>query len=204
MPAQHAVHFQQGTPQRAAEDVGQAHAQQEVTCGAGTLFTVEPVGQVQHHAGEQARFGDPEQQAHDVERGFALDEGHARREQAPGDHDAGDPEACAHPMHDQVAGYFGQGVGEEEQAGAQAVGRCRQAEVDAHAGLGQGNVGPVKEAHHVDNDEQWHQFAQQQAVQALFGGGGRGGRRCSTGEDCHCFFPVKSAGGVPRKGGTPR
>ncbi len=124
MPAQYAVHFQQCTAQRAAEDVGQAHAQQEVTRGAGALFAVEPVGEVQHHPGEQARFGHPQQQAHDVERCFSLDEGHARREQAPGDHDAGNPETRAHPVHDQVAGHFGQRIGQEEQAGPQAIGRC--------------------------------------------------------------------------------
>ncbi|MCY1420357.1 hypothetical protein D9M71_359730 [compost metagenome] len=159
MPAQYTVQLQQGTAQRAAKDVGQAHTQQEVPRGTGALFAVEPVGQVQHYPGEQASFGDPQQQAHDVERGFTLNEGHACREQTPGNHDTGDPEARAHPVHDQVAGHFGQGIGKEEQARAQAIGGCRKAQVDAHAGFRQGDVGAVKKAHHVDNDEQWHQFA---------------------------------------------
>ncbi|MNC74070.1 hypothetical protein D3C75_1253640 [compost metagenome] len=88
-----------------------------------------------------------------------MNEGHARREQTPGNHDTGDPEARAYPVHDQVAGHFGQGIGEEEQARAQAIGGCRKAQVDAHAGFRQGDVGAVKKTHHVDDDEQWHQFA---------------------------------------------
>uniref|UniRef100_A0A1I8ABK6 Uncharacterized protein n=1 Tax=Steinernema glaseri TaxID=37863 RepID=A0A1I8ABK6_9BILA len=81
MPAQQTVHLQQRTAQRPAEDVGQAHAQQKVTGGTCPLFAVEPVGQVQHHPREQPGLGHAQQQAHDVERGLALHERHARRQQ---------------------------------------------------------------------------------------------------------------------------
>lgn len=167
MPAEHTVHAHQGGAHRAADDVGKAHAEQEIAGGARPLFTVEPVGQVQHHARKQTGLGNAQQQAQHVERRLALHKGHGRRDQAPGHHDPRDPEPRADLVHDQVAGDFRQRIRQEKQPRAQPVRRGGNAQVDVQVMLGQGDVGAVQEAKDVGDDQQGHQLDEHQFVQRL-------------------------------------
>ena len=156
MPAHDAVHFQQEPANRAADDVGQAHADQKVTAGPRSLFLAEPIGEVQHHARKQPRFRSAQQGAGDVKSRLVGDKSHARRQDAPGDHDPGDPQPCAHAVHDQVAGHFHQGISEEEQPGAKTVGRRGDPQIDGHVGFGQRNIGPVQKADDVSKNQHRH------------------------------------------------
>ena len=200
VPAQQAVHLQQRAADRAAEDVGDAHAEQEVAGGACPVLAAEPVVQIEHHAREQAGLGRAEQHAHHVERGLARDEGHAGRQQAPGDHDARDPPARAHAVHHQVARHLEQRVAQEEQARAQAVGRGRDADVDRHVALGERDVRAIDEADHVGQHQQRHQLAEDQRIErGLLVGGGRVGRGPEAGAGdggvCHRCLSLKSCSG---------
>ena len=50
----------------ATDDVGKTHAEQEIPGSPRPLLAVEPVGEVQHHPGKQAGFGNAQQQAQDI------------------------------------------------------------------------------------------------------------------------------------------
>ncbi|MCY1227250.1 hypothetical protein D9M72_395140 [compost metagenome] len=165
LEAPEAIHAQQGPAQRAADDVGDADTQQEVAHRPRAILAAEPVREIEHHTGKQPRLGRAEQHAHDVEGGLALDKGHRRGQQAPRHHDACDPEARSDPMHDQVARDFQQGIAEEEQTRAQAVGRGRDVQVDSDVGLGEGNVGAIEKADHIGQHQQGHELAEQQCGQ---------------------------------------
>ncbi|MNT42153.1 hypothetical protein D3C72_1785530 [compost metagenome] len=68
-------------------------------------------------------------------------------------------------MHDQVARDFQQGIAEEEQTRAQAVGRGGDVQVDSDVGLGECNVGAIEKADHIRQHQQGHELAEQQPGQ---------------------------------------
>ncbi len=71
----------------------------------------DPVGQIQHHAREEACLGDAQQHARGHERPHVGDEHRRHRDQAPADHDPRDPAPRADPLENQVAGNLEQAVG---------------------------------------------------------------------------------------------
>ncbi len=77
----------------APDNIGDTDTEQEHTDGSSAIFTAKPVGKIQDDTGVQPRLCRPKQQAHDIERGGAGDEGHTCGNHTPGEHDAGDPES---------------------------------------------------------------------------------------------------------------
>ena len=98
--------------------------------------------------------------------GFVLDERHACGDQAPGQHDAGQPEASADFLQKDVGGHLEQCVADEEQTGAQAVGGSADAQVVFHVGTDEADVHAVN----VIDDE--HDHEQRQDVTFDFRDGG--------------------------------
>ncbi len=71
-------------------------------------------------------------------------EGHEEGDDAPADHDPCQPHLCAELLHHHVAGEFEDGVGDEEQTGAEAVGGGADAHVGFEVLMGIADVGPVQ------------------------------------------------------------
>jgi len=61
-----------------------------------------------------------------------FDESRTDRDDAPGDHDARDPDLCTNLLHRKVAGDFKQEVADEKQAARQAKHRFRQPQIFVH------------------------------------------------------------------------
>ncbi|MNP07145.1 hypothetical protein D3C76_991590 [compost metagenome] len=106
--------------------------------------------------------------------GFVLDEGHAGGHQAPGEHDAGQPDARADSLQEDVGRDFEQRIADEEQAGTKAIGRGTDAQVVLHMGTHEADV------HTVDVIDDKHDDEQRQDV-ALDLGNGRQQHRIRSG-----------------------
>ncbi len=111
------------------------------------------MAEVNDDAGEEAGFGATEQEACAVEFVGCTDEADEDGAEAPGDEDAGDPFAGAVALDDEGAGDFEEEVTDEEDACAEAEGGFREAEVCAHGGFGEGDVGAVEEGDDVEEED---------------------------------------------------
>ncbi|MNO85316.1 hypothetical protein D3C76_766870 [compost metagenome] len=98
--------------------------------------------------------------------GFVLDERHACGDQAPGQHDPGQPDACADFLQKDVGGHLEQCITDEEQTGTQAIGGRANAQVVFHVGADETDVHAIN----VIDDE--HDDEQRQDVSFDFGDGG--------------------------------
>jgi hypothetical protein len=78
-------------------------------------------------------------------------------DEAPREHDAGDPLARAEPVQRQIARHFEEEVGDKEDAGRAAECGCRQTQVLAHAGAGETDIDPVQVGDKVAKHQEWHQ-----------------------------------------------
>ncbi|MNQ80985.1 hypothetical protein D3C85_959840 [compost metagenome] len=130
--------------QRAADDAGQRQADHEQGDDPPAPVSGEPHGQVVEDTGQETGFGGAEEEAQDIELRRGGDEHGAGREQAPGDHDAGDPQLGADLLQHQVARHFEEDVADEEQAGSKAVGRLAELQVFEHLQLGEADVDAVE------------------------------------------------------------
>ncbi len=135
--------------QRPADHAGHRHPAHEQRHHARAPMRRIPIGQVQDDAGEEARLGRAQQEAQQVEAGDAGAEHQRRRDQAPGHHDAGDPDARAHARHQQVGRHLEQEIADEEDPGAGAVHGVAEAQVGQHLQLGEADVDTVQVGHHV-------------------------------------------------------
>ena len=132
------------TRERRADRVGDRDGGHEEAHGAGALAGREPVGEVEDHAGEEAGLRHAQQEAHGVEAHGAGHEQRAGRDDPPRDHDARDPLARAELVQREVAGDLEEEVGDEEDAGAEAVDGAGEAEVGLEPVLGEGHVHPIQ------------------------------------------------------------
>ena len=124
-----AVERQQRFRERSTDEHGDRRGRHEQRTGSSAFRRRNPVGQVQHHPGEEPCFGDAEQHPHRIEAPLPDDEHHRHRDEAPADHDSRDPDARADPLQDQVARDFEQAIAEEEQAAAESIRGIAQPEV---------------------------------------------------------------------------
>ena len=122
--------------------------------------------QVVDDAWEEARFGGAQQEAQRIEGRRVAHEHHARRDQAPGDHDPRDPSPGADSRKDDVAGNLEGRVADEEDARPEAVHRRRKAERLVHLERGKADVNAIEIGEDVAKEEKRHQAA------ANFRGGG--------------------------------
>ncbi len=116
---------------------------------ARPLACREPIGEIEDDAGEEARFGHAEQEAHHVEAGLPADQGHGGGDHPPAHHDARDPDARAESLQREIARDLEQQIADEEDAGAGAEHRRREAEILIHGESGETDIHPVEEIHRV-------------------------------------------------------
>src|SRR6185436_3356445 len=78
-----------------------------------------------------------------------------RRQHAPAEHDARDPDACAETLEEHVARNLERGVADEEDAGAEPEPRGRQAEVRVHGERREADVHAIEEGEEIEHAQQW-------------------------------------------------
>ena len=167
LEAHDAVHLQQQAGDRGAEGVGDGLGEDEDAEHGDALRGGEPERQVEEDGREEPGLGGTQQEPDDVVGGFTVHQAHGGGEDAPGDEDAGQPLAGAEPVHAGVAGNLEEGVAEEEDAGAEAVGGGVQADVLAHGEFGEADVVAVKVGNEVEQDDQGHDAAADLAERAV-------------------------------------
>ncbi len=138
----------------AGDQRGKGRTAEEDGDRLATFDPWRPAGEVVDHARKETGFCHAQQKAQDIEVGFGLDECHARGHQAPGQHDPGQPDACADFLQEDVGGDFEQRVSDEEQAGPKAVGGSADAQVMFHVTTHEADVDPVDVVDDEHDDEQ--------------------------------------------------
>jgi hypothetical protein len=156
-----AVQREQQARDRRADHGRKRDRGHEVADDAGAVFRGEPQGQIKDDAGKEAGFGDAQQHADQVEgvlaahAGRAGDVGNERHQagqEAPAQHDARNPFACAEALQQQVRRHLEQEIGEEENAGAKAESRLRQAQILIHRQRGKADIDAVQIGDEVADD----------------------------------------------------
>jgi len=89
---------------------------------------------------------------------------------APGDHDAGDPHPRADLVHDDVAWDFKEKIADEENACADAVGGFRKAEFTRHLQLGEADIDAVEIGDHVAQHQKGYDAPEDLAIGTVFRG----------------------------------
>ena len=161
------VDLQKQAGQRAGDQGRNGRAAEENRNGFTAFGAGQPAGEVVDHPGKEPGLGDTEQETQNVEVGFVLNERHAGSDHAPGEHDSGQPDACADFLQEHVGGDFEQRITDEEQTGAEAVSGGADAQVMFHVGADETDVHPVN----VIDDE--HDHEERQDVAFHFRDGGR-------------------------------
>jgi len=98
----------------------------------------KPGAEIKNYAGKEAGFGGAEKKPQRIERGGGMYGVHAARDDAPADHEGGDPAAGADALQRQVGGNLKQKIAEEENSRAEAVDRVAEAELGLHLQGGEG------------------------------------------------------------------
>ena len=160
------MQIEQRAGDRRADHGGQWNRRHEVADDARPVHRGIPEREVEDDAGEEARLGRAQQHADQIEgvlvahpggAGDVRNERHGARENAPAQHDAGDPFARAEPLEQQVGWHLEDEIGDEEDAGAEAERGLRQAEVGVHRQRGEADIDAVQigdeVAEHQEGDE---------------------------------------------------
>ncbi|MCY1359325.1 hypothetical protein D9M69_458890 [compost metagenome] len=127
-----------------ADHAGHGHGNGEQRGHLAAAMSREPAVDVDQDAGEETGLGHAEKQAQGIEAFGAGDLQHGGGKQAPGHHQGGDPAARADALQHQVAGHPEDGIGNEEQACAEAVDGFAEVQVAAHLQLGEADVDAVE------------------------------------------------------------
>ena len=156
LPAGHpgnAVHLEQRPRQRAADDRRDRDRHHEPRDDAGAVLGRKPVAEVERHTRKKPRLGGAEQEAEEVEAARPADEHRRRGNQAPADHDPGDPPPRAHAVEDHVARHFEEAVAQEQDAGAPAELGRGQPDLLVHRQGGEPYVVAVEVVEDIGEDQ---------------------------------------------------
>ena len=149
--------FEAKEPLPAAESEGALEAEQHSGDGSGQgsgnrgtgnedggglapLAGRNPPGEIEDDGGEEPGLSRAEQEPQHVEHHFVLHERHQEGNDAPADHDPGEPDPGAELLHHHVAGQFKDRVGDEEQAGSETVGRGADSDIRLQVLVGVADV----------------------------------------------------------------
>ena len=109
-----------------------------------TIAHRKPMRKVNDDAGKEARLGNSEEKAHQIELARRLHQCGGRREQSPGDENAREPFSSAPSLHEQCAGNLERQVAQEENADAETEDFLGKAEIMRHPQLRKSYIGPVE------------------------------------------------------------
>ena len=155
--AMDAVELEQGAGQGRTHHSCQRGRGHEQGDGTRALVRWEPEGEVEQHARNEACLCHAQQQAHQVEGVRRCHKDHTGRDEAPGDHDAGDPEARADAAQQEGAGQVAERITEKKNTRACAVDRVAEVQLtlDVHgreADIDAVYIGSDVEHKHVRNE----------------------------------------------------
>jgi hypothetical protein len=119
--------------QRGTDDGGQRLGQVKQGKNFAAVPGRDPEAQEEDGAGEEAGLGHAQDEAQDVELLHVAHPGEQQGDDAPADHDAGEPAPGAELVKGKVAGDLQQDVADKEDAGCETELRCREGEVGVHA-----------------------------------------------------------------------
>ena len=152
--SQPAIEPQQPATQRAAEQSGEGNGDEEARHTAGAHGGGKPETEVVDDGRKEARLGDAEQEAQQVELAGGAHEHHRRREDAPADHDARQPDTRSGADEQQVARHLEQRVADEEDAGAESECRGAEAEILVHLQRRETDVAAVEKVEDVEHEHE--------------------------------------------------
>ena len=164
------VHGEQRTREGTNEDKGKRACRHETRDGASATLLRKPVGEVEHDAGEQSRFGDTQEEAQDIETDRPLYESAGGRDRAPDDQDREHPAPRTEAHEHQIGGHLEQHVTDEENAGAEAEDKRREAEIRVHRQRGETDIQPVDDAKEVEQSQERDQPPLAFGEDLFFGG----------------------------------
>src|SRR5262249_3033313 len=117
----------------------------------------------------------------DEELAWSVDEGSQDGDQAPGNHDAGDPFAGAPTLDDDGAGNFEDQIAEEEHAGAETVDPVAEVEDESHVEGDVHDIDGIQEIDYVEDKVLRHEACEDAATRAVANVGECGGCRHESG-----------------------
>jgi hypothetical protein len=100
--------------ERAHHDGADGKCNVKARDGAGAQVRRIPLQDVEDDSGEKAGFRHAQQKTGGVELHRRADEHHRHGDNAPGDHNAGEPAAGAKAVEQEVGGDLAGGIAEEE------------------------------------------------------------------------------------------
>src|SRR6267154_4319855 len=114
----------------------------------------EPIGEIEHDAGEESRLGNAQDEPQRVKAQRPLYERAGGRDCAPAAEDDEYPAPRAHALEHEIRRHLEDQIADEEQARAEAEDRGREREILVHGERGEADIQPVDDA---DEIEQRHQ-----------------------------------------------
>ena len=153
----HAVHFQQVSRERGADDPGNGDGCHKKGRHPGPDGGWEPVGQIKDHAREKAGLSDTQK---NTDCNVALGPHHPGshgRDYPPADHNAGDPLAGPKAVEQEVAGQLKKEIADEKSPGTEAVQGFADVKGLVHIRGRVADISPVEEGdkikEHHEGDE---------------------------------------------------
>jgi hypothetical protein len=117
--------------------------------------------------GKKLGFRCAEQQSRCIELARCADETGENCDHSPGDHDAGDPLARTPPLDNDGARNLQQQIADKKQTRAKSVDPVAESQIDAHAQIGERQVGPVDIADDVEKKYERQKMPGRSAACAL-------------------------------------
>ena len=122
--------------------------------------------------GKKAGFGGAQQKAYPVKLMWSMDEAGEDGNNAPGDHDAGNPGAGAPALDQHRSRDLEEKITHKEDAGAKAIDFGRKAQSAGHLQCGVAEVDAVEVGDDVENEQIRKQAAHNTLAGAFRDGGG--------------------------------
>ena len=149
-----------------AQNAGERHADQYESNGLRLFALAEPITQIEHDAGEKSCFGETQRKAGGIELMGGLHKACQRRNDAPCDEDARDPDARADAVKDEVAGDLKQEVAPKENSSRESKLLACDGQFAIHRQSRKAQVDSVDESHDVERKQE------RQKPESDFTGGG--------------------------------
>jgi hypothetical protein len=106
---------------------------------------------------KESGLGSAQQEADDGEGHRTRDQGGQAGDDAPADHDPGNPQPSADFFQDHIAGHLEYEIAPEERAGRESEGSDGHVEISPHRQSGEAHVDPINVRQNVRQDRERQQ-----------------------------------------------
>src|SRR5215469_7091667 len=149
--------LQNSSGERGAHEICQGQGSHKGSHCLGEVTTTKPVCEVDEHAWEKARFCSSQEKSDDIKLTGSVHESHQDRDDAPRDHDAGDPKARAPALDDKSSGDFQQHVADKEDSCTQPKDAVTETQIMRHFQSSVGDVDPVEKSDEIEEPQEGKQ-----------------------------------------------